>query len=203
MQQCFAVVHPESNPHWHTLIGKSSLALATPMTRPSAYDAFGGSQRVLTFVLAFAAAALLALLVWSYAPAKTVLMFTNKECEGAGMEAYLAFCVAANGSRAHRFPCPDASSRSPSRVTVDRRPPFVGFSQHGRGSSAHRWQMTRRRSRRGLSAHTATGLALCKTVRRSTKPHSGCPQHRRRRSSADEPCCGKRCFGRSCIAISP
>ena len=111
------------------------------MTRPSGFDAFGGPQRVLTFVLAFAAAALLALVVWSYAPAKTVLMFTNKECEGAGLEAYRAVCVAASGSRAHRFPCFDASSRSPSRVTV-HRPPFVAFSQHGRGSSAHCWQMT-------------------------------------------------------------
>ncbi len=54
-----------------------------------------------------------------------------------------------------------------------------------------------------MSAHTATGFALCKTVPRSTKPRSGCAQHRRRRSSADEPGCGRRRFGRSGIAISP
>ncbi len=50
--------------------------------RPPGASQFGWSQRLLTFVAAFMAAALVALLVWTYAPAKTVLMFSNKECEG-------------------------------------------------------------------------------------------------------------------------
>ena len=61
------------------------LALAPHVRRmrPPGASQFGWSQRLLTFVAAFMAAALVALLVWTYAPAKTVLMFSNKECEGS------------------------------------------------------------------------------------------------------------------------